>query len=208
MQGEYTLATRYLEETLNLQRELSEPRGAALTLRRFGAIATLQGDFDRAEVYLTEALTFFQQFGESWGLGSILVDYGVLTVVQGKLLQALSPFKEAMLLAQEIKQRYNLAIALAALGCALGVASSARYTALLCSTAEILFEQTGTALPPAYHSLYLTYLMSIQAQVDEETWQRWWEQGKSLASEQAVALALEGCQHSLSQRELEDCDWI
>ena len=50
MQGKYTLATRYLEETLNLQHELSEPRGAALTLRRLGAIATLQGDFDRAEV--------------------------------------------------------------------------------------------------------------------------------------------------------------
>ena len=198
MQGKYTLATRYLEETLNLQRELSELRGAALTLRRLGAIATLQGEFDRAEVYLTEALTFFQQLGESWGLSSILVDYGVLAVVQGKLLQALSPFREAMLLAQEIKQRYNLAIALAALGCALGVASSARYTALLCSTAEILFEQTGTALPLVYRSLYMTYLLSIKAQVDEEKWVTWWEQGRKFSPEQVVALALEGCQQTLS----------
>ncbi len=205
-QGEYTQAIKYLKETLKLQRDLGELRGAALTLRRLGAIATLQGDIDQAEISLTEAITFFRQFGESWGLSSILVDLGVLAAVQGKFLQALGPLREAMQLAQEMRQRYNLAITLTALGCALGVASSARYAALLCSTAEILFEQIGSVLPPAYRSLYITYLMSIKVRVDEETWESWWEQGRGLSLEQAVSLAFDGCQQALSQGVVEDGD--
>ncbi len=197
-QGEYTQATEYLQRALKLQRDLGELRSTALTLSRLGAISTLQGDFDRAESDLTEAVTFFRQSGESWVLSGALNSLGVLAVLQGKLHQALSLMREAMLLAQETRQRYTLALTLISLGCALGVASDARYAALICSMAEALFEQTTSALPPAYRPLYIGYLMSIKARVNEGTWETEWAQGRRLSSEQAVALALEGCQQVLS----------
>ncbi len=197
LQGEYTQATRYLEETLQVQHEFSEQRDYALTLGRLGAIATLQGDLNRAEVRLAEAATFFRQFGEQGRLNSILILLGVLAVVRGQFLSALGPLREAMLLAEETRQQYNLAITLIPLGCALGMARSARDAALICSAAEALLVQLGSTVPPAYRPLYMTCLTSVKAHSDEETWASWWTEGASLSSAQAVALALEGCQHLL-----------
>jgi predicted ATPase len=198
MQGEYPQAIRYMEEALHLQRTLNEQRDYAFTLGRLGAIAMLQGDLDRAEADLTETVAFFRELGEPLGLSSVLIYLGVLAVVQGKLLQALGVFREDMVLAQEIGQHFNLAIALSAIGCTLGLAESAKAAAQLCSAAEVLFEQLGSAFPPAYRPLYTSYLTSIKAQVDEETWETWWIQGRRLTSEQAVALALAECQQVLS----------
>lgn len=199
MQGEYSQATGYLEEALHLQREIGEQRDYAFTLGRLGAISTLQGDFDRAEASLIEAVTFFREFGEPWGLSSILIYLGVLAAVQDKPLQALGTFREEMILAQQIGQHFNLAIALSAIGCTLGLAGSAMAAAVICSAGEALFERLGSALPPAYRPLYKTYLTSVKARVDEETWTAWWAQGRSLSPEQAVAFALEGYQQLLPQ---------
>ncbi len=196
-QGEYTQATLYMEKALKLQRELGERRSTALTLGRLGAVLTLQGHLDRAKDSLTEAITFFRHSDDVWGLSGVLISLGTLLQLQGKPLQALDPLREAMLLTQEIRQRYTLALALITLGCVLGVASDARYAALICSAAEALFEQIASALPPAYRPLYMSYLMSFQTRINESTWKKDWAQGRTLSPEQAVALALEGCQSLL-----------
>src|SRR5438132_66362 len=78
MQGEYMLATRYLEESLHLLHEQENRRIYAFTLSRLGAMATLQGNFPQAWAYLIEALPLLGQYSEPGWLHVNLVYLRVL----------------------------------------------------------------------------------------------------------------------------------
>ncbi|TMC16113.1 MAG: tetratricopeptide repeat protein [Chloroflexi bacterium] len=190
MQGEYTLATGYLEESLLLQREQKNWHSYAFTLSRLGAMATLQGDFPQAWTYLSEALTLQREYSEPGLLNVTLVYLGVLALTQGDLIQSSTYMREGLLLAQQTGNRYMLAIDLIAFGCLLGTIREPSYAARVCSGAEALFESLNTALPAAYRPLYDAYLGSLKSQVDETTWEKWWTEGKALSQEEMSALAL------------------
>ncbi len=190
MQGEYTLATGYLEESLLLQREQENWHSYAFTLSRLGAIATIQGNFPQAWTYLSEALTLQRENSEPGLLNVTLVYLGVLALAQGDLLQSSTYLREGLLLAQQTGNRYMLAIDLIAFGCLLGTIREPSYAARVCSGAEALFESLNTALPAAYRPLYDAYLGSLKSQVDETTWEKWWTEGKALSQEEMSALAL------------------
>jgi hypothetical protein len=104
--------------------------------------------------------------------------------------------REGLLLAQQTGNRYMLAIDLITFGCLLGILREPSYAARICSAAESLFESLNTALPAAYHPLYDIYLGSFKSQVDETTWQTWWEKGKTLSQEELCTLALQASETS------------
>src|SRR5947209_17965244 len=86
MQGEYVLASRYLEESLHLLREQEDWRGYAFTLSRLGAMATLQGNFPQAWTWLNEAVPLQRGYSEPVVLNVTLVYLGVLATVQGDVI--------------------------------------------------------------------------------------------------------------------------
>jgi tetratricopeptide (TPR) repeat protein len=190
MQGEYTLATQYLEESLHLQREQENWGGYAFTLSRLGAVATLQGNFPQAWAWLTEALPLMRAHSEPVLLNVTLVYLGVLALVQSDVVQGTAYLREGLLMAQQIGNRYTLATDLIAFGCLLGMIRGPSYAARVCSAAEALFESLNTALPGGYRPLYDVYLGNIKSQVDQATWETWWTEGKALTQEEVTALAL------------------
>ena len=190
MQGEYTLATRYLEESLHLLQEQENWRGYAFTLSRLGAMATLQGNFPQARTWLTEAVPLLREYSEPVLLNVTLVYLGVLALVQGDVIQSNTYLREGLLMAQQTGNRYTLASDLIAFGCLLGTTRGPSYAARVCSAAEALFESLNTALPAAYCPLYDVYLGSLKSQVDETTWETWWAEGKALSQEEVSTLAL------------------
>ena len=190
MQGEYTPATRYLEESLPLLREQGNWRTHAFALSRLGAMALLQGNFPQAWTYLSEAVPLQREYCEPGLLNVTLVYLGVLAFIQGDLVQSITYLREGLLLAQHTGNRYMLASDLTAFGCVLGAMRGPSFGARICSAAEALFESLNTALPAAYRPLYDAYLSNFKSQVDAATWQTWWAEGKSLSQEEIVALAL------------------
>jgi len=196
MQGEYTLATVYLEESLLLQREQENWGSYAFTLSRLGAIATIQGNFPQAWTYLSEALQLQREYSESGLLNVTLVYLGVLALVQGDPIQSVTYLREGLLLAQQTDNRYMLAIDLTAFGCLLGITREPSYAARICSAAEGLFESLNTALPAAYRPLYEAYLGISKSQVDETIWQTVWSECKALSQEEIHILALTASQSS------------
>ncbi len=190
MQGEYTLATTYLEESLHLLHEQENWGGYAFTLSRLGAVATLQGNFPQAWTRLNEALPLLHEYSEPVLLTATLVYLGVLALAQGDVIQSSTYLREGLLLAQHTGNRYMLATGLIAFGCLLGTIQGPSYAARVCSAAEGLFASLNTALPAAYSPLYDAYLGSLKSQVDETTWEAWWAEGKALSQEEVCTLAL------------------
>jgi len=190
MQGEYTLATGYLEESLPLLREQQNWRVYAFALSRLGAIAMLQSNFFQAWTWLSEAAPLLREYSEPGLLNVTLVYLGVLALLQGDLAQSVSYLREGLLLAQHTGNCYMLATDLIAFGCTLGSVRGPSFAARMCSAAEMLFESLNTALPAAYRPLYDGYLGAIKLQTDETTWSAWWAEGKTLSQEELIALAL------------------
>ena len=198
-QGEYVRAIEAFEASLNVQRAGEDWPGYARTLTMLGAISMLQGNLPQAEAQLNEALAVLQKTGDTAAVSSILLGHlGIVSLLQEHVLQALRFFKEALLRSHKSGHRFRLAMELITMGCALGVAGEPCYAAQVCSAAEALLERLGTGVPLVYRPLMTTMLLRIQAQADKATWQAWWTQGRSLPIEQAVALALSGCQKVLT----------
>ncbi|HEY5002872.1 MAG TPA: NB-ARC domain-containing protein [Ktedonobacteraceae bacterium] len=191
MQGEYTLATRYLEESLHLLHKQKDWGTYAFALSRLGAIALLQGNFSQAWTQLQEALPLLRTYSEPGLLNITLVYLGTLALVQGDMGQSITYLREGLLLAQQINNHYMLATTLIVLGCLLGTSQGPSYAAHICSAAEALFTSLNTALPTAYQPLYNAYLDGLKSQVDEAQWQTWWAEGKALSPEEVSTLALE-----------------
>ncbi len=191
MQGEYALATRYFEESLQLQRQQENWRSYAFTLSRLGAMAILQGNFLQAWTWLSEAVILQREYSEPGLLNVTLVYLGVLALVQGDLQQSLNYLREGLLLAQQTGNRYMLGIDLIAFGCLLGTIQGPSSTARVCSGAEAILERLNTALPAAYRPLYAAYLGSIKSLVDESAWEIWWAEGKLLSQEEIRMIALD-----------------
>jgi tetratricopeptide (TPR) repeat protein len=198
-QGEYARAIEAFEASLNVQRAGEDWPGYARTLTMLGAISLLQGNLPRAEVQLNEALAVLQKTGDPASVSSSLLGHlGIVALLQENIPQALRFFKEALLRSHELGHRFRLAMELITMGCALGMAGELCYAAQVCSAAEALLERLGTGVPLVYRPLMTTLLQRIQAQADKSTWQGWWTQGRSLPLDQAVALALDGCQQVLA----------
>jgi len=190
MQGEYALATTYLEESLHLFREQENWGGYAFTLSRLGAVATLQGNFPQAWTRLNEALPLLREYSEPVLLTATLVYLGVLALTQGDVIQSSTYLREGLLLAQQTGNRYMLATDLIAFGCLLGTIREPSYAARVCSAAEGLFASLNTTLPEGYRPLYDVYLGSLKSQVDETAWETWWAEGKTLSQEEVSTLVL------------------
>ena len=191
MQGEYTLAAPYLEQSARRLREMGDLRTYAFALSRLGAMAILQNDFAQAWTWLNEALPLLREYSEPSLLSATLVYLGVLAVAQGDLKQSAASLREGLLLSQKTGNLFMLASSLIAFGCLLGITRGPSYAARVCSAAEALFASLNSALPAAYGPLYHAYLNTIKSQVDETTWDGWWAEGKSLSAEEVTRLVLD-----------------
>jgi predicted ATPase/DNA-binding CsgD family transcriptional regulator len=63
-QGEYARAEALCQESLELYRELHDPRGMAIALYRLGLIASTRGDYPMATSLLKESLALYRKVGE------------------------------------------------------------------------------------------------------------------------------------------------
>jgi len=196
MQGEYTLASKYLEESSHLLREQQDWRIYAFALSRLGAMAILQNNYSQAWIWLNEALPLLREYSEPGLLNVTLVYLGVLAMAQGDLSKGTNYLREGLLLAQQTGNRYMLASDLIAFGCLLGTTRDPSYAARVCSAAEALFASLNTALPVAYGPLYSAYLGSLKSQVDEATWETWWAEGKALSQEEVSKLAFDASEET------------
>lgn len=191
MQGEYTKAAPYLEQSARRLRVMGDLRTYAFALSRLGAIAILENNFPQAWTRLNEALPLLRDYSEPGLITVTLVYLGVLAVAQGDLKLSAGYLREGLLLAQKTGNRFMLASDLIAFGCLLGITQGPSYAARVCSAAEALFASLNTALPVAYGPLYNAYLSGVKSQVDEPTWEAWWAEGKMLSAEEVTKLVLE-----------------
>jgi len=101
-QGDYLAARRSLEESLSIQRRLSDEKQVAVSLNLLGDVAMEQGDLSSAQALFEESLRISQELGERRGIARSLHHLGVTACGKCDLESGQALFKRSLAIAQEL----------------------------------------------------------------------------------------------------------
>ncbi len=189
-QGEYTLAQVRYEESMARYRELEDRKGIALVLVNLGELARIQGHDEQAAAYYEESLALFRELDDLPFIALLLHNLGHVAHHQGEHERAASLFGESLMLYQELEHRSGIITDLAGLAGVSASQGQALWAAQLFGAVEHILSQSGEGLEATDQAEYDRNLALVHSQLDDAAYAAAWEQGRSMALDQAVAYAL------------------
>lgn len=110
LQGKYTEAQGYYEESLNLAGDIADPRmrqkARAHALKGAGSVATWQGDYKTARELNEESLAHRRDLGDTPGVAALLNNLGIIARFQRDLAGARQMNEESLALFREMGDRW------------------------------------------------------------------------------------------------------
>jgi predicted ATPase/DNA-binding SARP family transcriptional activator len=95
-QGDNTVAAAWLQESLDLYRELGDEEGIARAMAELGGVSIAQQDLDRAAALYEEAVPLFRSQGQTSRLAASLGNLGTIAQMQGDRTTAVGYYAEAI----------------------------------------------------------------------------------------------------------------
>ncbi|KAF5417184.1 MAG: Photosystem I assembly protein Ycf3 [Candidatus Methanogaster sp.] len=99
--GDYDTALKYLEESLEIYREIGDKAGEGTTLNNISQIYDARGDYDTALKYLEESLEIYREIGDKAGMIPTLHNMGHIAIEAEDPERAMSLWSEALSIAME-----------------------------------------------------------------------------------------------------------
>ncbi|MGE5249166.1 MAG: ATP-binding protein [Bacteroidota bacterium] len=116
IQGDFSQAHRFHEESLALRRRAGDIPGISESLNSLGVLTTFEGQYAAASAYFKESLQLCRELGRKAEIARRLNNLGVATMYQGDYEQSRSLHEETMALYRELGDRHGEAGSLGNLG--------------------------------------------------------------------------------------------
>ena len=187
--GEYERAFPLLEESLKLFEELGSKTGIPYTLGQMGQVALHQGNYEKAQAWCEESLSLFRELGYTESIHWPLDLLGITACRRGQFDRAAEFFKQALASNKRFSYRQGVAENLAGLGAVQVELGQLESALRLFGAAEALLEMIGTDLGPADRELYDRHVSAACDQLDGESFDRLWAEGRAMTVEQALEYA-------------------
>jgi tetratricopeptide (TPR) repeat protein len=188
--GEERRATALFEEAQVRVRETGHWWGVPWALTWLGWAAYGRGEHERAAALHEQALAHFRQVGYRWGIAWALTGLGCVVQARGEYGRAAASLREALVLGREIGAQGLLAEALEGLAWLAAALGQAEWATHLGGAAEVLREELGAALHPVLHASHERAVQAMRAALGASAFAAAWAEGRALALEEAVMLAL------------------
>ena len=104
-QGDYPAATRLMEESLEVAKQLGDTQGAAVSLNGLGIMAREQGDFAGAAARMEECLSLWRELGDHQAAARTLSNLASVVRLQGDHAKARALNEECMALFEKLGDR-------------------------------------------------------------------------------------------------------
>ena len=190
-QGDFAGAQHIFEESVQVFRELGDEHYALLATRALAWMCSELGEDDRFRSLHEDNLRRARALSNGRMAARSLASLSGIALREGRVRDALSMLKEAYQLDRDGGYIGEIALDLydfAELLAAQGIAGTA---ARLLSRGEALREEIGEGLESWAAEMNEKTLTTIRAQLSAAAFDEAWEQGRALAIDEAVALALE-----------------
>ncbi|MCK5315255.1 MAG: tetratricopeptide repeat protein, partial [Anaerolineales bacterium] len=117
IQGDHSGSSAYLEQALEINRQIRDRRGEGVMLQNLGVVSYDQGDFVKSERYWGKALRIFQEIGDRQHEAMVMNSLGnISSDLLGDYIEAQRRYVQALTIAQEVGDRLNEGMALANIG--------------------------------------------------------------------------------------------
>ena len=189
-------ANRVYEEGVRVLDNTDETWLRAQLLCYVAAAAGFTFDFDRMRSFYEKGKRLFEQLGDNCALADFLKDQGGLLILDSKYSEAVIYLVKSISLCKELDQKQYITSGMGWLAIAIGMRgepdaeTASRHTAMLKGALHSLMERVGITPWTDTHPMLQAINLHIRSQIDEESWQQAWEEGRKLNTEQAIALAL------------------
>ncbi len=192
MQEDAEGATRILEESLALNREVGHPNNIGWALNHLGHVAQLQGEYERATRLHQESLSSFREVGLKWlGIAQAHQGLGETALAQGDAALATTHLTEALLLCRDLGDRMCVSWCLAGLAGVAVVNDNPERGAWLWGAAEALRQSIGTREAPASRATRERLIAQARDELGETAFASAWAEGQAALPEQVIAQALQ-----------------
>jgi len=191
MQEDAVGATRLLEESLTLFRELGDPNGIGWALNHLGHVAQILGEYERATQLHEESLPLFREIGLRWvGIPWAHQGLGETALAQGDAALATPHFMEALALFRDVGDRAGMSWCLAGLAGTAALDEEPERAVWLWGAAEALRQSIGAREAPAARATHERLKAEVRKQLGEAVFNAKWAEGQAASLEQAFAQAL------------------
>lgn len=189
-QGNYGLAETRLQESLDRFQKLGIRWGSAYALGNLGRTALCRGDYARARALIEASLALCREMGDRDGIAECMARLGGVAAAQGETESAQRLYQESLTLYQQVGDRPGVAECLKELGKLAGAQANVARAGHLLGAAEALREALGASLLPDECSNYDHTVAALRVWFGDGALMEAWAQGRAMAPEHAIALAL------------------
>ena len=188
-----SVARSLLNESLLAFRSVHDAYGITASLGMLGEIALHEGDHQTAQALLDESHRLGQAMGDKWRIARAQTMLGELARREGDIGRAASLHRGALLLRSQIGLQDGIAQSIEAIARLLNDASQSVRAAHLYGAADALRATVGLPIDLGMHADHMTQLDVVQQRLDAETFSRAWDEGRAMPFQNAVRLAMDGC---------------
>jgi predicted ATPase/DNA-binding CsgD family transcriptional regulator len=115
-QGDFAPAISYLEESIELYRNLQDKRGIAASLDVLGVIKKNHGDFETGQAMHEEAMSYHQETGDQYGLAELQTILGIEAIYRGEFARTRALCRESLTYCERAGDLWGIATNLHFLG--------------------------------------------------------------------------------------------
>ena len=189
--GDLDAAEEALSEALAVLRDRGGRWGTAPVLNALAQVALSRGDFGQAMRFLREGETVSRETEDAFTLATNLNIQATISQLEGDEERTAAVLRESVALSSALRDSWALVYGLVGLAGIAGRQDEPERAGRLFGAAEAIGEAASVtiAFPPA-RALYEQALAVVRAQLDAETFESSWEEGRSMTVKEAVAEAL------------------
>ena len=180
----------YLEESLDLTEGSVDLNSAVRTEGILARLAYYRGDLAEARKHADLMLDHHREMGDQLSVTGHQSEMAHVARRMGNYEEALALYRETLPDWQKIGHRGAVAHQLECMAFIAKAREQGDRAVKLMSAAEVLREASNSSRTPQERIEYDRELADLRAGMDEETFQLLWMEGRSLTSEQAIALAM------------------
>ena len=188
--GDFAAARKYAEESLRISRETGDKFGIAVSVNTLGDIACIEKDYKTARPFYEEALEICTELNSRQGVNATLNNLGAVAFGEKDYKTARDYYARALNLWRDSGEKVTFSYTFDGFAALAVERGDFKYAAQLSGAAEQMRKSLGFITEPAERNFRDQYLNRLRSLIDEQTFSKYYEQGRNLKTKEAVALAL------------------
>ena len=187
--GEIDRSIVMTQESLTAFRKLGDKLGATKALTVLGEVARMKGDLETARRYYEEGLELSRESGLRVEEATLYVNLGFVAYYQEDYLGSLKLFSQGLVILEELHYS-DLSTCLSGLAGSVAALGYPERAARLLGTADALQEMSGVTMQTPDLQDVLPIVEIIRQALGEIAYQKAWEAGWKMTTQDAVSYAL------------------